>query len=192
MQEHDTDPGPGDQKARPTEQLPPLEERRQAPLVHPAAPQVRHVRNSQPPQSTYETDFYAWTQAQSAAIRAKDLAALDVDHLAEEIEDLGRNNQHAITRQLQRLLAHLLKWRYQPTHRAPSWDTTIDQAREAIADVIEDNPSLRNYPAQRLPLAYRRARRQAAKETGFPLATFPELCPWTLAELHDEDFFPEA
>ena len=58
--------------------------------------------------------------------------------------------------------------------------------------MIEDNPSLRDYPAQRLPLAYRRARRQAAKETGFPLATFPELCPWTLAELHDEDFFPEA
>jgi hypothetical protein len=34
----------------------------------------------------YETDFYAWTQAQSAALRAKDFAALDLENLAEEIE----------------------------------------------------------------------------------------------------------
>ena len=141
---------------------------------------------------TYETDFYAWTQAQAAAIRAKNLAALDVDHLAEEIESLGIADERAITSQLQRLLIHLLKWCYQPTHRSPSWDTTIDQARDRITDRIVRSPSLHDYPAQRLPLAYRRARRQAAKETGFPLAMFPELCPWTLAQLLDEDFRPEA
>ena len=38
---------------------------------------------------TYDTDFYAWTQAQADAIRAKDLARLDIEHLAEEIESLG-------------------------------------------------------------------------------------------------------
>ena len=141
---------------------------------------------------TYETDFYAWTQAQAAAIRDKNMAALDIEHLAEEIESLGIADERAITSQLQRLLIHLLKWRYQPTHRSPSWDTTIDQARDRITDRIVRSPSLRDYPAQRLPLAYRRARRQAAKETGFPLATFPELCPWTLAQLLDEDFRPEA
>ena len=39
---------------------------------------------------TYDTDFYAWTQTQAAALRAKDLAALDLEHLAEEIADLGQ------------------------------------------------------------------------------------------------------
>jgi hypothetical protein len=38
--------------------------------------------------SDYDTDFYAWTQAQAAAIRAKEVAALDIEHLAEEVEDL--------------------------------------------------------------------------------------------------------
>ena len=66
---------------------------------------------------TYDTDFYAWTQAQADAIRAKDLARLDIAHLAEEIESLGIADEHAITRQLQRLLQHLLKWQHQPTHR---------------------------------------------------------------------------
>jgi hypothetical protein len=36
----------------------------------------------------YDTDFYAWTQAQAAAIRAGQWEALDIEHVAEEIEDL--------------------------------------------------------------------------------------------------------
>ena len=154
---------------------------------------------------TYETDFYAWTQAQAAALRAKDVSALDIEHVAEAIETLGMNEKRAISRQLQRLLAHLLKWRYQPTHRTPSWRRTIRQARDAIADelrrprrqrriadVLENSHSLRTYPTQRVPLAYRRARRDAADDTGLPLATFPEACPWTVAQALDEDFWPEV
>jgi hypothetical protein len=141
---------------------------------------------------TYETDFYAWTQAQAAALRAKDVAALDIEHVAEAIETLGMNEKRAISRQVQRLLAHLLKWRYQPTHRTPSWRRTIRQVRDAIADVLENSHSLRTYPTQRVPLAYRRARRDAADDTGLPLATFPEACPWTVAQALDEDFWPEV
>jgi uncharacterized protein DUF29 len=142
--------------------------------------------------SDYETDVYAWTQQQAAALRAKDWAALDLEHLAEEIESVGIADEHAITRHLQRLLGHLLKWRYQPTHRTPSWRRSIRQARDRIQDRIDRSPSLRDYPARRLPLAYRRARRDAADETGLPLATFPETCPWPLAQVLDEDFWPEA
>ena len=141
--------------------------------------------------SDYDTDFYAWTQAQATAIRAKDWAALDLDHVAEEIERLGIADEHAITRHLQRLLLHLLKWRYQPTHRTPSWRRSVRQARDTIADRMERSPSLRGYPAQRFPLAYRRARRDAADETGLPLTAFPEACPWPLERVLDEDYWPE-
>ena len=68
---------------------------------------------------------------------------------------------------------------------------TIRQARDAIADVLEGSHSLRTYPTQCLPLAYRRARRDAADDTGLPLATFPEACPWPVAQVLDEDFWPE-
>ena len=140
---------------------------------------------------SYGTDFYAWTRVQAAALRAKEWKTLDIDHLAEEIESLGINAEHAITRQLQRLLLHLLKWHYQPTHRTPSWRRSIRQARDAIADRIDRSPSLRDYPLQRMPLAYRRARRDAADDTGLPLATFPESSPWPLAQVLDEDFWPQ-
>ncbi len=33
---------------------------------------------------SYDTDFYAWTQDQATALRAKDIAALDLENLAEE------------------------------------------------------------------------------------------------------------
>jgi hypothetical protein len=140
----------------------------------------------------YDTDFYAWTRAQAAALRAKDWPTLDQDHLAEEIDSLGIADEHAITRHLQRLLLHCLKWRYQPTRRTPSWRRSIRQARDAIADRIARSPSLGDYPLQRMPLAYRRARRDAADETGLPLATFPETCPWALDQVLDEDWWPEA
>jgi hypothetical protein len=140
----------------------------------------------------YDTDFYAWTQAQTTALRAKDWPAVDLEHVAEEIESLGIADEHAITRQLQRLLLHLLKWCYQPTHQTTSWRRSIRQARDAIADRITRSPSLRDYPTQRVSLTYRRARRDAADETGLPLATFPETCPWPVARVLDEEFWPEA
>ena len=45
---------------------------------------------------SYDTDFYAWTQAQAQALQAKDWPALDIEHLAEEIADLGSNQRQAI------------------------------------------------------------------------------------------------
>jgi uncharacterized protein DUF29 len=141
---------------------------------------------------SYDTDFYAWTQTQAAALRAKDVAALDLENLAEEIDSLGINTEHAITRQLQRLLLHLLKWRYQPTHRTPSWRRSIRQARDSIADRLDRSHSLRDSSLQRLPLAYRRARRDAADDTGLPPATFPETCPWSVTQVLGEDFWSEA
>ena len=42
-----------------------------------------------------------------------------------------------------------------------------------------------------LASAYPRARRQAAKDTGLPLARFPETCPWSVEQLLDQDFWPD-
>ena len=140
----------------------------------------------------YDTDFYQWTQTQAAALRAKDWATLDVDNLAEEIESLGRSDRRAITHQLERLLKHLLKWVYQPGHRGPSWRRSIRQARDVIADLIAESPSLHDYPGQQLVLAYRRARLGATDDTGLPVATFPETCPWEPEQVLADDFWPEG
>jgi Domain of unknown function DUF29 len=143
--------------------------------------------------SKYEVDFYAWTQAQARALRADVLGEIDRDHLAEELDDLGRSVRRTIGSQLERVLVHLLKYTYDPTPEPRrQWRQSIRQAREAIDDELVESPSLQDYPAGRLPLAYRRARLNAADETGLPLTTFPETCPWAIAQVLQEDWWPEA
>jgi Domain of unknown function DUF29 len=54
-----------------------------------------------PRASLYDTDYYAWTQDQAATLR--ELAAsrsnmrLDLSQLAEEVEDLGRNELRTVS-----------------------------------------------------------------------------------------------
>jgi Domain of unknown function DUF29 len=69
---------------------------------------------------------------------------------------------------------------------------TIRHARREIADDLAENRSLQGYPAERLSLAYRRARLDAADETDLPLTTFPEACPWPIEQVLDDDFWPGA
>lgn len=137
----------------------------------------------------YDRDFYAWTLAQAEALRAKDWHALDIEHLAEEIEDLGKSDQRAIQSHLRILLLHLLKVTHQRQQRL-SWLRSIRNAREAIELVLHDSPSLRRELPSFLAWAYPRARKAAAEESRLPLATFPDACPWTLDRLLDEDFLP--
>jgi Domain of unknown function DUF29 len=121
---------------------------------------------------SYDTDFYAWTQAQAQALQAKNWPALDIEHLAEEIADLGSHQRYAIESQLERLLVHLLKYRDDPAQRPRrGWRLTLWHARREIAKRLGDSPSLRDHPARYLDTVYRHARADA---TGLPLTTFPE------------------
>lgn len=140
-------------------------------------------------QPSYDTDFYPWTQAQ--ALRAKDWAALDVGHLAEEMESLGQSDRYAIESQLVRLLLHLLTWQYDPATRpCRGWRLTIEDVREEIARRARGG--LRGHPAAYLPEAYRCARRKAAMAMERPLPDFPEQCPWPIEAVLEEDWLPSA
>ncbi len=141
---------------------------------------------------TYEQDLVRWARETAELIREGSWQAVDVEHLAEELEDLSKSERRAIASQLVRLLLHLLKWQYQPERRSDSWIDSITDARLQIELAIQDSPSLRPYPAWVLAQSYQRARRSAAMQTGRPLATFPENCPYRLAEILDEDWRPDA
>jgi hypothetical protein len=64
--------------------------------------------------ATYNQDFYTWTSEQARYLREGRLSELDIENLAEELEDMGQGRERALKSQLVRLLAHLLKWHYQP------------------------------------------------------------------------------
>ena len=70
--------------------------------------------------ATYDTDFYAWAHEQAALLRSGRLAEADIEHIAEEIETLGRAEKRELVRRLTVLLLHCLKWRFQPNLRGRS------------------------------------------------------------------------
>jgi hypothetical protein len=141
--------------------------------------------------SDYDTDFYAWTQAQAAAIRAGAWDAIDRAHLAEEIEDMGASQRHAVVSHLQILLAHLLKWEYQPGRRSDSWLHSMGNAQVEVQTILDESPSLQRELPAFVARAHEQARVLAARETGLPLSGFPVDCLWSLEQLLNPANLPD-
>ena len=140
--------------------------------------------------ATYETDFYLWTQQQADLLRQGTVSALDTVHLIDELEDMGASNRRALGSYLELILLHLLKWQLQPEKRSASWTESINKGRNAIERLLEESPSLVPQLATKAIAEYRRARRGASKETGLPLTTFPEACPFTVEQITG-DYWPD-
>jgi hypothetical protein len=139
----------------------------------------------------YDHDFFAWANEQAQLLRAGKFADADIAHIAEEIESMGKAEKRELVSRLTVLLLHLLKWRYQPSHRGASWEASIRNQRLDLDDHLMDNPSLRSRVDAALASAYRRARNSAAAETGLAQRDFPNACPWSVEQIFDEAFWPE-
>jgi hypothetical protein len=137
----------------------------------------------EPVASEYEHDFYSWLMEQARYLRDGRFDALDRDNLAEEIESLGREQFNKLVSALRVLMAHMLKWDHQPSLRSRSWVLSIEEQRIEIADLLADNPGLKPRVAQAITRAYRRARIEAARESGLDEAQFPSTCPYSFDEL---------
>ncbi len=140
----------------------------------------------------YDDDFYAWTQATAALVQAGKWHEIDPACLTEELHDLGVSQYNAVSSDLYQVLFHLLKWQYQPARQVDShsWRDSIVEHRDRIARLCTRSPALRRHLPAMLQEEYPRARRRARTQTGLPLATFPEACPGTLAQVLDDDFWP--
>jgi len=139
----------------------------------------------------YEEDFYAWTKEQAAALRRLEAehwnGPLDLAHLAEQLEDLGKEQRHAVWSQLARIVEHRLKLAHSPA-REPrlGWLDNLDEACSGARRRL--TPAIRREIEPVLDEIYSEGRRRAARgllaygeqeaATGLPTH-----CPWTLDEL---------
>lgn len=136
----------------------------------------------------YETDFYTWTQEQGARLRAGELEGLDLDHLAQEIESLGKSQFARLVSALRIVLLHMLKFDHQPARRSRSWAISIATHRDHVREELDESSGLKARLDEAVLKAYRRTRLEASGETGLPLALFPEACPYTLDEIMNRPF----
>jgi hypothetical protein len=145
----------------------------------------------------YDEDFYAWTQQQAEMLRThfKGDNRLDVEHLAEEVEDLGKSELHAIESFIEHIIAHLLKLDYsgQAAPRA-HWRAEIVNFRQNIDRKI--STSIRRKVLRELDELYRRARQTAAvgalvHEPDL-IRRLPKICPYDWDAIWHRDVLAEA
>ncbi len=140
----------------------------------------------------YNQDFFAWATEQAALLRDGRLSEADIDHIAEEIEAMGKSEKRELVSRLTVLLLHLLEWQHQPTLRSTSWGLTLEEQRNRLEDHLANNPSLKSGIGEMIAAAYRNAILGAARETGKDRNVFSVVCPWSLDQIIDSNFYPEA
>ncbi len=140
--------------------------------------------------TSYETDVVAWASEQARLIRAGRFDLLDLEHIAEEIEDVGKSEQRELANRMAVLLAHLLKWQHQPDRQGNSWARTIKEQRKGVLSRLDETPSLKSKLTETKwwDGVWADAVAQATDETG--IDTLPEVCPWSEAEVLGEGWLP--
>ena len=121
----------------------------------------------------YDVDFFEWTQQNAELLRRGCLDAADIEHIAEELADMGNRDQREVKSYLTRLVMHMLKWHVQPTPRTKSWRRSIADSRVQLKDIFEQSPSLRRIAAGAITKVYTDARHLASIETGIHPRDFP-------------------
>jgi len=140
----------------------------------------------------YEQDFYSWIQQHIVLLKEARFNELDINHLVEELEDMGKNNKRELESRFIILIAHLLKWQYQVEMRSNSWRCSIIEQRVSINYLLKKVPSLKNAISESIVEAYPDAVEIAVAETKLLISTFPTECNYAKESLLNSEFYPES
>lgn len=139
----------------------------------------------------YEDDFYGWAMTNALLLKQGKFSEADMENIIEEMESMGRSEKSQLISRFSVLIAHLLKWQFQPDFRGRSWHGTIKEQRKRVKILLKDNPSLKSKLEEIFADAYELAVDQIEKETPIDLKLLPSECPYTFEQCLEEHFFPE-
>jgi hypothetical protein len=147
--------------------------------------------------TSYEGDFYAWTQEQAKLLRRLPTVSnrLDSELIAEEIEDLGRSELHSVQSLCEHIIEHFLKLEYS------GLDAPADHWRQEITEWrLQIEKKLTHSMTAKLDLPHRyrsalRLLRYFERDAPGLMARVPTACPYSLDQIlgsGNEDWFPPA
>lgn len=138
----------------------------------------------------YSHDFFNWINQHVVMLKNGNLNELDVEHLIEELEDMGKSNIRELESRFVVLIAHLLKWQFQPNKRSNSWLGSIVEQRIQLLRLLRKSPSLKRELQNSVADAYADAVLVASDETGIAEKNFPNTCPYNMEQLLNREFYP--
>ena len=139
----------------------------------------------------YKADFNLWLRETVNLLRKGEVEKLDIENLAEEIEDIGNNRKDALESNLIRVLQYLLKWKYQPQKCTNSWKASITEHSLRLNKALKKSPSLKPYFQDVFGECYQYARLINSQETGLDICIFPETCPFEQVNVLNPQYLPE-
>lgn len=148
-----------------------------------------------PDDSLYDKDFYAWTQEQAELLRRvrPDDNRLDVEHIAEEIEDLGKSELHACQSLCEHIIERLLKLEYSGRDEpARHWRREIAEWRVQLERKLTRTLLAQLNLSERYRYALRLLRPFGDELPGF-INRVPAECPYSFEQIlgsAEEDWFP--
>ncbi len=140
----------------------------------------------------YDSDFHAWIQHHITLLKEGRFGEIDAEHLILELEDMGKSNLRDLESRFIILIAHLLKWQFQPDKRSNSWSSSINEQRVRIARLLRKTPSLKRELYNAIEDALPDTLEIAVDDTTLPPSIFPNKCPYTIEQLLDKTFYPES
>ncbi|MDX2242146.1 MAG: DUF29 domain-containing protein [Leptolyngbyaceae cyanobacterium bins.302] len=128
-------------------------------------------------QKLYDRDLNLWVEDTVAKLKARQFDQLDLDNLIDEVEALSRSDKRELRNRLRVLLSHLLKRRYvDAAEDVRGWELTIREQRSALAQILEDSPSLKSYLLNNLSQAWQKALAETRED--YPMVEFPNEYPF--------------
>ncbi len=137
----------------------------------------------------YETDPTLWLEKTIEYLKSDRLDQLDIEHLIEELEDLGKRDKNKAASLLEQIIRHLLLlqyWSAEHDNNASHWESEIDSFRTQLRRHL--TTTLRQYLEQELHIIYQDALRYTRKKTG--LKNLPNHCPYSIENLLDFNWLP--
>jgi hypothetical protein len=145
-------------------------------------------------QTLYRQDFYLWLKTTINQVKERDFDKIDWENLLEELDDLGREQEHKLESRLLVLFEHLLKLAYWETEReynTRGWKGTIREQRKQLIRLLKKNPSLKPYFAKVFEEIYLDARDITIDKTGLSPDIFPQKSLVTIEQALDENWLPD-
>jgi hypothetical protein len=135
----------------------------------------------------YEKDIFGWAMLNARLLREGNLADIDAEHIAEELEGLARDEKRFLIRKISRLIISLIRWDVQPSKQCRCFIDLIEMQRLDVKEILRDCPSLVQQMDEILKKAYKQAYDAAIAITGFADESFPEICPYSLHQILDAE-----
>ncbi|MBE9126554.1 MULTISPECIES: DUF29 domain-containing protein [unclassified Coleofasciculus] len=148
----------------------------------------------------YDRDLQLWIEQTIQQLQNHEFESLDIEHLIEELVDLGKSERNTLKSNLKILLAHLLKLKIQhdvPDSMKASWYSSVVEHRQRVLDNLTDAPSLKSFLVEAVEKTYPDGRKVAIKEgilAKFGVrvpeeSEYPIMCPFSVEQILDEDFY---